>query len=70
MLLLNFMCVIPLFLQPGVNMDSATFSLNTLRARAMKQFRAFNMLSVEMNAETLEKVRITSTSSKMLEHVT
>ena len=51
-------------------MDSATFSLNALRARAMKQFRAFNMLSVEMNAETLEKVRITPQSSKMLKPVT
>ena len=48
-----------LSLQPSANIDTATFSLNTLRARAIKQFRAFNMLAVDMEAETVEKVRIT-----------
>merc|ERR1711971_33543 len=44
-------------LKPGAKLESAAFTLNTLRARVQKRFSAFNMMAVDMESETLEKVR-------------
>jgi len=38
-------------------MESAAFSLNTVRARVMKRFKSFNMMAVDMDSETVDKVR-------------
>ncbi|XP_072030115.1 aqualysin-1-like [Amphiura filiformis] len=45
-------------LKPGANMESASFSLNTVRARVQKKFKSFNMLAVDMDEEVLEKVSL------------
>jgi len=44
-------------LKPGAKLESAAFTLNTIRARVQKRFSAFNMMAVDMDSETLEKVR-------------
>merc|ERR1711971_120053 len=44
-------------LKPGAKLESAAFTLNTLRARVQRRFSAFNMMAVDMESETLEKVR-------------